>query len=30
MWWDELHPSEQTGRNLAAEMYKKILGESQY
>ncbi|RDX54918.1 hypothetical protein OH76DRAFT_849959 [Lentinus brumalis] len=30
MWWDELHPSEQTGRNLAAEMHKKILGESQY
>ncbi|KAI0743994.1 hypothetical protein C8Q80DRAFT_1122316 [Daedaleopsis nitida] len=24
MWWDELHPSEQTGRNLAAEMHKKI------
>ncbi|KAI0694984.1 GDSL lipase/esterase [Cerioporus squamosus] len=30
MWWDELHPSEQTGRNLAAEMHKKLLGESQY
>ncbi|GAV99626.1 carbohydrate esterase family 16 protein [Lentinula edodes] len=30
MWWDELHPSEQTGRNLAAEILKKIEGNSQY
>jgi len=30
MWWDELHPSEQTGRNLAREMVNKILGKSQY
>ncbi|KAJ3714620.1 hypothetical protein DFJ43DRAFT_1007670 [Lentinula guzmanii] len=30
MWWDELHPSEQTGRNLAAEIYKKIEGKSEY
>ncbi|KAJ4477441.1 hypothetical protein J3R30DRAFT_3703834 [Lentinula aciculospora] len=30
MWWDELHPSEQTGRNLAAEIFKKIEGNSQY
>ena len=29
-WWDELHPSEQTGRNLAAEMHKKIEGKSTY
>ncbi|KAF8310069.1 hypothetical protein DL93DRAFT_2169916 [Clavulina sp. PMI_390] len=28
MWWDELHPSEQTGRNIAKEMLKKILGTS--
>ncbi|KAJ7583601.1 GDSL lipase/esterase [Mycena floridula] len=30
MWWDELHPSEQTGRNLAAEIVKKIAGRSKY
>ncbi|KAF5390804.1 hypothetical protein D9757_004423 [Collybiopsis confluens] len=30
MWWDELHPSEQTGRNLAAEMLKKIEGRSKF
>ncbi|KZP23250.1 carbohydrate esterase family 16 protein [Athelia psychrophila] len=30
MWWDELHPSEQTGRNLAAEILKKIEGKSKY
>ncbi|KAJ3739308.1 hypothetical protein DFH05DRAFT_1407487 [Lentinula detonsa] len=30
MWWDELHPSEQTGRNLAAEIFKKIEGNSGY
>ncbi|KAL0576781.1 hypothetical protein V5O48_005189 [Marasmius crinis-equi] len=30
MWWDELHPSEQSGRNLANEMNKKINGESAY
>lgn len=30
MWWDELHPSEQTGRNLAAEMHLKIEGKSKY
>lgn len=30
MWWDELHPSEQTGRNLAKEMLKKINGQSIY
>ncbi|KAI0743996.1 hypothetical protein C8Q80DRAFT_1184464 [Daedaleopsis nitida] len=30
MWWDELHPSEQTGRNLAAEMHKKLQGKSRY
>ncbi|KAK6977039.1 GDSL lipase/esterase [Favolaschia claudopus] len=30
MWWDELHPSEQTGRNLAREMWKKMSGESKY
>ncbi|KAM5546282.1 hypothetical protein V8D89_000408 [Ganoderma adspersum] len=30
MWWDELHPSEQTGRNLAAEMHRKIEGKSKY
>ncbi|KAF8208143.1 GDSL-like Lipase/Acylhydrolase-domain-containing protein [Mycena galopus ATCC 62051] len=26
MWWDELHPSEQTGRNLANELWKKLTG----
>ncbi|KAF7366757.1 hypothetical protein MSAN_00934000 [Mycena sanguinolenta] len=26
MWWDELHPSEQTGRNLAQELFKKLTG----
>jgi len=30
MWWDELHPSEQTGRNVAAEILKKIRGDSKY
>ncbi|KIY68267.1 carbohydrate esterase family 16 protein, partial [Cylindrobasidium torrendii FP15055 ss-10] len=30
MFWDELHPSEQTGRNLAMEMHKKIGGQSRY
>ncbi|KAJ7085374.1 hypothetical protein B0H15DRAFT_988213, partial [Mycena belliarum] len=30
MWWDELHPSEQTGRNLAREMWKKLEGKSVY
>lgn len=30
MWWDQLHPSEQTGRNLAAEIHKKIQGKSAY
>ncbi|KAJ7468742.1 GDSL lipase/esterase [Mycena latifolia] len=30
MWWDELHPSEQTGRNLAREMWKKLTGTSKY
>ncbi|KAH7107232.1 hypothetical protein BKA62DRAFT_682779 [Auriculariales sp. MPI-PUGE-AT-0066] len=30
MWWDELHPSEQTGRNIAAEIKKKIDGKSKY
>ncbi|KAJ8077581.1 hypothetical protein PM082_002013 [Marasmius tenuissimus] len=30
MWWDELHPSEQTGRQLAREMNKKIAGKSVY
>ncbi|KAJ7157943.1 GDSL lipase/esterase [Mycena crocata] len=30
MWWDELHPSEQTGRNLAREMSKKLAGTSKY
>ncbi|KDR65936.1 hypothetical protein GALMADRAFT_232813 [Galerina marginata CBS 339.88] len=30
MWWDELHPSEQTGRNLAAEMNRKFDGKSKY
>ncbi|THU85212.1 hypothetical protein K435DRAFT_806104 [Dendrothele bispora CBS 962.96] len=28
MWWDELHPSEQTGRNVAMELFKKIKGVS--
>ncbi|KAJ6562881.1 GDSL lipase/esterase [Mycena vulgaris] len=30
MFWDELHPSEQTGRNLAREMWKKLMGASKY
>ncbi|KIK56863.1 carbohydrate esterase family 16 protein [Collybiopsis luxurians FD-317 M1] len=30
MWWDELHPSEQTGRNLAMETFKKIEGKSKF
>ncbi|KAF5361189.1 hypothetical protein D9758_009023 [Tetrapyrgos nigripes] len=30
MWWDELHPSEQTGRNVAQEMFKKIHGTSRF
>ncbi|KAJ7156144.1 GDSL-like Lipase/Acylhydrolase-domain-containing protein [Mycena filopes] len=30
MFWDELHPSEQTGRNLAREMWKKLTGTSKY
>jgi phospholipase/lecithinase/hemolysin len=30
MWWDELHPSEQMGRKLAAEVLKKINGKSKY
>ncbi|KAF9522769.1 hypothetical protein CPB83DRAFT_871864 [Crepidotus variabilis] len=30
MWWDELHPSEQTGRHLAAEILKKIENKSTY
>ncbi|KAJ7145700.1 GDSL lipase/esterase [Mycena epipterygia] len=30
MWWDELHPSEQTGRNLARELWKKLTGSSSY
>ncbi|KAE9388302.1 hypothetical protein BT96DRAFT_438020 [Gymnopus androsaceus JB14] len=30
MWWDELHPSEQTGRNLAAEIWRKIQGVSKF
>ncbi|KAJ7191634.1 GDSL lipase/esterase [Mycena pura] len=30
MWWDELHPSEQTGRNLAMETFKALTGRSKY
>lgn len=30
MWWDELHPSEQTGRLLAREIAKKLDGKSKY
>ena len=30
MWWDALHLSEQTGRNVVAEMHLKIEGKSQY
>ncbi|KAJ7030105.1 GDSL lipase/esterase [Mycena alexandri] len=30
MFWDELHPSEQTGRNLAREMWAKLTGSSNY
>jgi len=30
MWWDELHPSEQTGRNLAREIWRKLTGVSKY
>ncbi|KAH7305576.1 hypothetical protein B0I35DRAFT_492983 [Stachybotrys elegans] len=30
MWWDELHPSEQTGRLLAKEIAKKLDGTSVY
>lgn len=30
MLWDDLHPGEQTGRNLAMEMHKKIGGQSAY
>ncbi|THU85205.1 hypothetical protein K435DRAFT_869531 [Dendrothele bispora CBS 962.96] len=30
MWWDELHPSEQTGRNVAMELFKKIKGVSRF
>ncbi|KAH8833908.1 GDSL lipase/esterase [Flagelloscypha sp. PMI_526] len=30
MWWDELHPSEQAGRVLADEIWKKINGKSHY
>ncbi|KAK7455766.1 hypothetical protein VKT23_010798 [Stygiomarasmius scandens] len=30
MWWDELHPSEQTGRNVAMELLKKIRGSSKF
>lgn len=30
MWWDELHPSEQTGRLLAKELVKKLEGNSLY
>ena len=25
MWWNEVHPSEQTGWNLAAEMHRRIV-----
>jgi phospholipase/lecithinase/hemolysin len=30
MWWDELHPSEQTGRLLASEINNKLEGRSSY
>ncbi|KAJ7715260.1 GDSL lipase/esterase [Mycena metata] len=30
MYWDELHPSEQTGRNLARQMWEKLMGSSKY
>ncbi|KAF7326021.1 hypothetical protein MKEN_00453000 [Mycena kentingensis (nom. inval.)] len=30
MWWDELHPSEQTGRNLAEEIFKALNGRSKF
>lgn len=30
MWWDELHPSEQTGRLLAREIVNKLEGRSKY
>jgi phospholipase/lecithinase/hemolysin len=30
MWWDELHPSEQTGRLVAQEVVKKLDGKSIY
>jgi len=30
MFWDELHPSEQTGRLLAAEVKRKTEGQSIY
>lgn len=30
MWWDELHPSEQTGRLVAMEVQKKMQGRSVY
>ncbi|KAJ7057946.1 hypothetical protein C8F01DRAFT_1148938 [Mycena amicta] len=30
MWWDELHPSEQTGRNLAMETFKALNGRSKF
>ena len=30
MFWDELHPSEQTGRLLAKEVAKKLNGRSIY
>ncbi|CAH0044984.1 unnamed protein product [Clonostachys solani] len=30
MWWDELHPSEQTGRLLAREIVNKLEGRSAY
>ncbi|KAJ7221281.1 hypothetical protein GGX14DRAFT_669270 [Mycena pura] len=30
MWWDELHPSEQTGRNLGREMFEALRRHSKY
>lgn len=30
MFWDELHPSEQTGRLLAVEIQRKMEGRSVY
>jgi phospholipase/lecithinase/hemolysin len=30
MWWDDLHPSEQTQRVIAREFVSVIEGKSQY